>query len=119
MNGAEEGAILAQEGIARAAAGASDEWKAAMYQCLVDVAKKNQQFTADEVFELSEKRGVIPHTENRAFGAIMILGRKNRICAKTKTFPETRPSNRPELHRGREQIWDSLVFIPTKELEPA
>lgn len=104
-----EGERLKAEGIGRADRCADSAWKEAAYAAVVEVAGRMPNFTADDVFEVIERSGAVTH-ENRAFGAVMLRTARNGVCCKTRSFPETRASNRPELHRGREQIWDSLLY---------
>ncbi len=101
---------LATEGIARAARGASPEWKEAMYALTVEVARTHRNFTADDVYALADARGIPPTHENRAYGHIARRAARADICIKTTTFPENRKSIRPQLHSTPLQIWDSLVY---------
>ncbi len=106
------GEQLKQDGMARAAAGASDEWKTAMLTCVELVARKMSRFTADDVFDLADEQRVPEHTENRAFGPVMMRAARLGYCRKLEEFPDTQLSRRPQLHASPIQIWESLIAGP-------
>lgn len=103
------GEQLKAAGIATAEDAANPEWKIIAFDAGVAVARRHANFTADEVFDIIEATGVTTH-ENRAFGGVMQRLAKAGVCHKTRTFPETRPSQRSELHNSPIQIWVSLIL---------
>lgn len=103
------GQDLKREGMERASAGASDEWKEAMLDCIRITAIAMPKFTADDVFDLADERKVSPHTENRAFGPVMMRAAKMKYCRKVQAFPDTQLSRRAKLHASPIQIWESLL----------
>ena len=97
------------EGIARVAAGANDEWKALMYGLVVKVAERQPKFISDDVFALLDEIPSPPETtDKRAFGHIMRLAQKNGICSKANE--PAIPSQRKNIHRSLCAVWQSHIY---------
>lgn len=100
------------DAVARVGANANAEWKVAAMVAVRVAANRNATFTTDDVWDaLSANTVGVSTQDNRALGPIMVMAAKSGVCRKTRTFPETRPSKRPELHRTPLQIWESLLFV--------
>jgi hypothetical protein len=104
-----EGAKQAkQEGMARAAEGADQEWMRLMYSLVLKVAREKLLFTGDDVFRLYYGMDERPETSDyRALGPVMALAVKNNICRKTDKVAVTRRRSR---HEGLLSVWKSMVF---------
>jgi hypothetical protein len=96
------------EGMERVDAHASPEWKAAMQELVVEVARRHKQFTADDVFELAAERGVRSTHDRRAFGPVMMRAKRAGVCIKANAVAV--PSRRRSLHASPITVWDSLIW---------
>lgn len=94
------------EGMARADAAANRLWKIGMWQCIVDVANKQAELTADDVFRLAAKRKVRATHENRAFGPLMKRAEREGYIEITQRFTN---SERTSKHLNPIRVWRSLV----------
>src|ERR1043166_3636965 len=66
------------EAIDRSDANASPTWKEAFYKALVHVARCEQSFTADEVWERLAQLPHVPNTvDNRAAGGVIMRASRN------------------------------------------
>lgn len=89
-------------------ANANEGWKAAAYRCVLQVAERQAEFTADDVMELLEKLPVSTHTL-RAFGGVMVQAMKNGIAEQT---PRAKPSKRKNQHNCPIRVWRSRIYKP-------
>ena len=101
-----------EEGMAKAEAGASEEWKMAASLAIMDVAKKNKEFTADEVWEVLQRMGITGPQEPRAMGPMMRNAAKLGMITKTGY---SRVSQQGTNHARPVAIWKSLIEVQTKD----
>lgn len=88
-----------EEGMARAEAGAPQDWKERAMQAVVDVARRGVEFTTDEVWAAL---GDEHPPESRAMGPIMRNSARDGVIVKTDRVRET---NRPEANCRPVAIW--------------
>ncbi len=99
-------AAQARERAIDAAGRAADEaWRNAALQAVQDVAVRQREFTADDVFELLAGLPVQTH-EARAFGAVIRLAQRLEWCTATNRFVKSRRVSR---HRAPIQVWVSRL----------
>lgn len=82
---------------------ASLTWIASAVKAIRRVAKKNYQFTTDDVWKSLNEMHV---SDNRAMGAAMRQATKECICYATS---QTLPSLRKQSHRRPLTVWNSLI----------
>lgn len=97
-----------EDGISRAIAHANAMWKEAAFQCLCEVAGRQEIFTADEVWDLLHKKDVKLRTHNNsAMAAPFLWASKLNYIVNTG---EMRQTERPTNHR-KLTIWRSLIVV--------
>jgi hypothetical protein len=104
------------EGMKRADDNANAEWVAAMEEIVVEVAKKHEYFTSDDVFSMALAREVPPAHENRALGPIMIRATRDLVCVRSNRPPVT--STRKSRHGCPLTVWRSLLAQASKKSLP-
>jgi hypothetical protein len=93
------------DGMERAWENASMNWKAAAAAIVRHLAKTEEEFTTDEVWEHLDELGFTTH-ENRAMGAVMRSAAMESLILKTdRVVPTTRPS----ANRRPVAVWRSLL----------
>lgn len=99
-----------RDGMARAEANASAQFKATMIKIGVRLARTLRQFTTDEMYDIYYALPHPPPThEHRAMGPVMRhLARQHVIIKSTMWLPCCRPSQ----HRRPLQVWVSLIYTP-------
>lgn len=101
----------ARERAIDAAGRAADEaWRHAALQAVQDVAQRQSEFTADDVFELLAGMPVQTH-EARAFGAVIRLAQRLEWCEPTRRYVNSRRVSR---HRAPIQVWVSRLHNERK-----
>lgn len=81
------------------------EWLAAAMLAVRDLARHNDTFTTDQVWELLELDNVATH-EPRAMGAVMRRASKDGLIEATGNYVK---SARPECHARPVPVWSSRV----------
>lgn len=98
----ELGAKLRDDGMARAEAHASPEWRAAASAAIADVARGFPFFTSDHVWAT----GLARPRESRALGPEFKRAQFAKILEPTDTFKLSAQASR---HRAPIRVWRSLV----------
>ena len=80
-------------------------WKIAALSAIVELAKRHETFTADEVREACVELGP-PHHCN-VWGALMNKAAKAGVIRRTDRL---RVSTRPEAHGHLNPIWESCLY---------
>lgn len=105
------------EAIERGAVNASPTWKEAFYTALVHVARSEQSFTADEVWEKLAELPHVPNTvDNRAAGGVVMRARRNGII---KVTDQAKPSRRKHCHMMLTRVYESRVYGKAQTEIPA
>lgn len=103
--------------IDRSDANASPTWKEAFYTALVHVARSEESFTTDEVWERLAQFPHVPNTiDNRAAGGVVMRASRNGIIRLTNT---TKPSRRKHCHAMLTRVYESLVYGKPQSEIPA
>lgn len=93
---------------------AADEWREVMLRLVEDTAKAHQFFTADDVFDLYEARGLEQSTHDlRAFGPVMARAARFGFCKKADKAP--RKSRRVSSHACPRIVWESMIHVAQNE----
>ena len=100
------------EGMAAAEAGASQEWKDYAMGTILALARKNREFTADEVWAGLAHLGIDGPQEPRAMGPMMRNAAKLGMITKTGY---SRVSQQGTNHARPVAIWKSLIEVQTKD----
>lgn len=101
-----------EDAIERAYKHAPDEWRKYALQCVEAVAKRNEEFTVNEVRSLI-KAGIYKTHDNRALGGVMKTAQRLGIIEPTgNTIPSV------VGHRTPIQIWRSRIFNKTGNYVP-
>lgn len=86
------------------ASNASAQWNTEAYKAFVMFAKKQKNFTTGDVRRwLQEKKQLFPH-DNRAWGGVATLAKRNRIISRTGKFAYSGSHGRPDA------IWKSEIL---------
>ena len=85
-------------------------WDDIAFECIVEVAKRKEMFTGDDVMDLLQERAALSK-EHRALGPVMVRAAKRGIMEKTETFQSSR---RKTQHGSPRRVWLSLVYDPQK-----
>lgn len=96
------------EGMERIASVTPPGWATAMYECIEEVCRIMPQFTADDIFDVADRRRVPPIHDKRAFGPVMMRASRNKLCTKADCAP--RPSRRASLHASPLSVWNSALY---------
>ncbi len=108
------GEQLRDEGMARGDSNSDPEWKKGMAICLDEVLVEKFRFTSDDVFYKFQARYPELSThDQRAFGAIMRAACLAGKCKKADCAPI--PTTRANCHKGPRTVWESLIYVATKE----
>lgn len=95
------------EAIDRSESNASPTWKQAFWDALVHVARSEESFTTDEVWEQLAQLPHIPNTvDNRAAGGVVMRASRRGIIKLTNT---TKPSRRKHCHAMLTRVYESRV----------
>ena len=99
-----------KDGMDRAEAHANPNWFSDMYGCVAAVCRTMELFTADDVFDYAEWKGVAWWATHdlRAFGPVMIHAARAKLCRKENVAAVM--SRRPSLHKSPIQVWRSLIY---------
>ena len=89
------GEQLKEAGIARVECNTSRQWRDAVLEVIKDVARRNYEFTADEIHEATDAAGVPPAHHPNAWGAVIRHAQRLGYMSKTGM---TRRSKRPNQH---------------------
>lgn len=84
----------------------SSEWRINAIRKLLDVARLNQEFTADDVQEALVRDHSVPH-DWRALGGVLAEGERLHYCKRTALM---RKSRQRQCHGRPKTVWTSLVF---------
>jgi len=103
-----EGIAARDAAIARVDAATDDGWKDRALEAVADCARQFPTFNSDHVWSILGDDE--PNSDNRAFGAVMLKARKEKLIEPTDEF---KPSNRKQVHRNPIRTWKSLVFQET------
>ena len=102
--------ISAQEGMARADENANETWKRWVDGCIQEVARRQPEFTVDDVIAALEALPNPPDTHNLA-----ALGPRMKEVAKSlkymKATPRVQRSKRPDSHGNFLRVWESRIWI--------
>ena len=101
----EEARKRRDEGMKRAEDGAAPLWKDAALFAVMEAAKHNPFFTADDIWQYMPPG--VTTTDNRALGPVMMSVCKGGYITRTK---EVRESTRPALHMCPRRVWRSNVY---------
>ncbi len=94
------------EAMARVERASDPDWAEIMLTAVYEVCKSKSEFSADDVFELSDSWNVERPREARAFGPVMMRAKKAGYCSKVNKVVESR---RKELHASPLQVWESSI----------
>lgn len=84
------------------------EFKRWTYQCIVTVAKRQKEFTINDVRDLIHSGNIKTH-DNRVIGGVM------RVAASRKVMRSTGRSLANKVGHGTQiQIWESLLYVAEK-----
>ena len=103
----------ADEGIARADSGVQPIWKQEAITALKTTAELRSEFIVDDVWEIA---GLPETRENRALGAVMQLGVRERWIENTG---RRIPSARKSCHGNYRTVWRSLLYEGRQEPDVA
>ncbi|MFZ6813560.1 hypothetical protein ACO0K3_03765 [Undibacterium sp. Rencai35W] len=79
-------------------------WGVRAYDALVDVVKqKTEPFTIEQIREAIAKSGVEPPPDQRAYGAIVMRAKREKVIAKTGDFAPARSS-----HGSPKPLWVTI-----------
>ena len=105
-----------QDGMNRVETNAGQAWNQEARKGLKQIAKSNEYFTSDPLWDALEDQG-IPEPENpRAMGPVMLRGQREGWMTKVGVPDETRAalekSRRPQSHMRPCTVYRSLIFAP-------
>ena len=103
-----EGERLKQKALVQVYSASDPAWNWQAVLAGKTVARENNEFTADDIWERLEKAGVSSPKEPRAMGPIMRALETAGICSITD---RTIPSARPGRHRGSVRVWKSNIYV--------
>ena len=103
------------EGMERAEAGASPEWKHYATLVITALAREVKEFTSDEVWEGLKLCGIQAPEEPRAMGPMMRNAAKAGLITKTGY---SRVSNQENNHARPVAVWRSLNYAIDGEVLP-
>lgn len=93
-----------QEAIERVDRNADKTWKDEAYRLIIDVARKNREFTTDDVWSAG-----LPNThENRALGAVMMRVAKEGLIERAGHWKK---ATRVAAHDRPMAVWTSRIFV--------
>lgn len=102
------GETARDEAVERAKAHADPQFLERAYECVVHVARRQKEFTSDvPVAVLEETAPELKPHEPRAWGAVMVKARREKVIAPTDRY---QPTTRKQGHRGPRRIWKSLLY---------
>jgi hypothetical protein len=101
------GEIDRDDSIARAWRAANPDWRAWMYERIVEVARKKPYFITDDMERLRTLRQGPSTHENRAIGPLMLQAQRDKICLPTDDWVQ---SAQRVNHRRWMRVWYSLVY---------
>lgn len=104
MSGFEQGDLLADEGMARAEAGADEGWLRAAKHVVWQLIREGQPFTTDVVWYRLEALGVST-SEPRALGAVIKAASAGGFLRSTGVYDK---STRPECHSRPVLRWQPV-----------
>lgn len=79
-------------------------WNIEAYKAFVMFAKKQKNFTTGDVRKwLQENKKIFPH-DNRAWGGVAMMAKKNKIVTRTGRFVYTGSHGRPDA------VWRSEIL---------
>ena len=94
------------EGMEASYLNADTDWKRAARDRVHQLAETRQYFTADDVIECLDEKGIVTGN-NSALGAIFKAFARSGIIKPTDTYKKSR---RPSRHRAPIQVWESNVI---------
>lgn len=96
------------EAIQRVDRNANKEWKKNANRALLDVARRKEKYTTDDIVRVMTDWGVYGGThEPRALGAVMQRGKSNSIHVPTSEYSD---SDWVKCHSRPKRVWRSLLF---------
>lgn len=102
-----DGVALRDEALERVEANANEQWMHTAWQVLCRVARMDDEFTSDAVWDILNAEHPEVHThEPRAMGALMKRGQRAGLMEPTDKFVRT---PRPQAHKAPVMVWKSLV----------
>jgi len=105
MDAHDEGQMRLEEALGRVERGAHPLWLEQAKCAVVQVAKVNQEFTTDDVWETLGHWSIELRNDGRALGAVMRWAAKSGICTSTDNYKRSR---RPECHLRPVMVWRSF-----------
>lgn len=95
-----------QQGMKASYDHADTDWKKAAAKRINWLAEHRREFTADDVMEYLDAKGIFT-SDSRALGGVMGTANREGLVAPTDKF---RQSRRLSRHRAPIRIWESNVF---------
>lgn len=102
-----EGDARKQDGMARAAKGASHVWLMAVESAIHYVATQQRELTTDDVWERLAQGTPVATREHRAMGPAMKAARAKGWIEVTNSYVKT---ERPSRNRAPIQVWRSRIY---------
>lgn len=84
-------------------------WEESALECIVEIARKQQFLTGDDVMNLLDEKGIECYGDPRGLGNVMRMAAGKRVITKTETWVT---SKRKSQHSSPRRIWISLLYIP-------
>lgn len=106
LDGATQGIIERDRGMKQAESNALERWKKLAIESIEKLARRQQFFTTDDVWEHLEMSGCSTH-ENRAMGSMMRKACNEGWILATDNYIPTR---RPDAHRRPVRVWESKIY---------
>lgn len=107
VGNATEEALARDHAIATVEAHANPEWIAYARWMVERVARANEFFISDAVWEA----GLPKVSESRALGPVMLWAQREGFIVPTNT---TRPSAQPGCHKMPRRVWHSSIYGETE-----
>lgn len=98
--------LALDDALERARDHADAQWMLDAQEAVLVVAKRDDLFTTDEVWEWLEMFSTHTTHDPRAMGAVMRWAVQARICQPTQTY---RNSTRPACHKRPVRVWEPTL----------